>query len=224
MTDLIADMPRDERPRERMIMHGTHTLSDAELLALLLGSGIRGKSAVHLARELLVDGFRLLGRRDLTELARIRGVGTAKASRIAAAFEISRRMHNRSTETDESVKFNIETFAEELIQTHQFHQEHVGAALLDPHSKLLKRQTIFIGTINNAYVSPRDIVKYAVLNNAAAVVVYHNHPSGNPKPSAHDVDFTRKVRDALELFDIEMTDHLIVGGDTFVSMRKKCAI
>jgi DNA repair protein RadC len=209
-------MPSDERPRERLLAHGTRTLSDAELLALLIGTGTRGRSAVQVARELLDEGICQLGRRDVTELARVPGVGTAKATRIAAAFELSRRTERGSP----AVKYVPKVFAEQLIKTHQFHQEHVGAALLDSHDVILKQQTIFVGTINNALVSPREIVRFAVLSNAAGVVLYHNHPSGNPAPSAHDSNFTRKLRDALELMDIELVDHMIVGTSKYYSMKE----
>jgi DNA repair protein RadC len=216
-TSLIADMPYDERPRERLLAHGTRTLSDVEVVALLIGTGTRGKSAMELARELLDDGICQLGRRDVPELARVPGVGTAKASRIAAAFELSRRTGRAST----AVKYLPNIFGEHLIKTHQFHQEHVGVALLDSHDVILKQQTIFVGTINNALVSPREIVRFAVLSNAAGVVVYHNHPSGNPSPSAHDSQFTRKLRDALELMDIELVDHMIVGTSKYYSMKEE---
>lgn len=216
-TSLIADMPSDERPRERLLAHGTRTLSDAELLALLIGTGTRGKSAVQVARELLDDGICQLGRRDVAELARVPGVGTAKATRIAAAFELSRRTSRGST----GVKYEPNVFGESLIKTHQFHQEHVGVALLDSHDVILKQQTIFVGTINNALVSPREIVRFAVLSNAAGVVLYHNHPSGNPAPSAHDSNFTRKLDDALALMDIELIDHMIVGTSKYYSMKEE---
>jgi len=215
-TTLIADMPSDERPRERLLAHGTRTLSDVAVLALLIGTGTRGRSAMQVARELLDDGICRLGRRDVTELARVPGVGTAKATRIAAAFELSRRTERGSP----AVKYVPKVFAEQLIKTHQFHQEHVGAALLDSHDVILKQQTIFVGTINNALVSPREIVRFAVLSNAAGVVLYHNHPSGNPAPSAYDSSFTRKLRDALELMDIELVDHMIVGTSKYYSMKE----
>lgn len=218
-SSLIADMPRDERPRERLLMHGPEPLSDAELLALLIGTGVRGKSAVQLARELLRDGFRQLGRRDIAELARVPGVGTAKATRIAAAFELSRRT---TREDDaETIKYSPDVFGKLLLATHQYRQEHVGVALLDSHDIILKQQTVFVGTINNALVSPRDIVRIAVLSNAAGVVLYHNHPSGNPQPSAHDSNFTTKLRDALALVDIDLIDHLIVGSTKYYSMKQR---
>jgi DNA repair protein RadC len=219
-TDLIADMPRDERPRERLLMHGAAPLSNAELLALLIGTGIRGKSAVQLARELLRDGVRQLGRRDVAELARVSGVGTAKATRIAAAFELSRRTTGEDGD-EEGVKYSPETFGRQLIATHQFRQEHVGLALLDAHDIILKQKTVFIGTLNSALVSTREIVLYPLLNNATGVVLYHNHPSGNPTPSAYDSNFTQKVREALDLMDIELIDHVIVGSTKYYSMKER---
>lgn len=218
MTDLIADMPFDERPRERLLMHGSRTLSDTELLALLIGTGIPGKSAMHLARELLRDGVRQLGRRDVAELSRISGVGTAKATRIAAAFELSRR--TTCEQEVEGVKYEPESFARQLMITHQFHQEHVGVALLDSHDIILKQKTVFIGTINNAFVSTREIVLYPLMNGAAGVVLYHNHPSGNPSPSVHDLAFTRKVKDALLLMDVDLVDHVIVGSRKYFALKE----
>jgi DNA repair protein RadC len=217
MTDMIADLPLDDRPRERMMMHGRRTLSEAELLALILGSGMRGKSAVQLARELLRDGIARLGTLELADLARVPGVGPAKATRIAAAFEISRRINEEElSENDEYVE---KAFGTALIQSHQFHQEHLGAAFLDAHNRVLKQQTVFIGTINHALVSPRDVVRYALLYDAVGVVLYHNHPSGNARPSAHDSDFTKKMNGALKLLDIELVDHLIIGRRRYYSMK-----
>ena len=145
------------------------------------------------------------------------GVGTAKATRIAAAFELSRRTERGSA----GVKYAPDVFGEQLIKTHQFHQEHVGVALLDSHRLILKQQTVFVGTINNALVSPREIVRVAMLSNAAGIVLYHNHPSGNPAPSAHDVNFTRRLRDALALMDIELIDHMIAGTTRYYSMKEE---
>lgn len=217
MTHLIADMPLDERPRERLLMHGTSTLSNAELLALVLGTGMRGKSAVELARELLRDGVRQLGRRDIAELARVPGIGNAKATRIAAAFELSRR--TVTEDEPEPVPYDPDTFGRMLIKTHQFRQEHVGVALLDSHHVIIKQQTVFVGTTNQALVSTGDIIRIALIGNAAGIVLYHNHPSGNPKPSAHDVSFTKELREALKLVDVELVDHVINGSKKYWSFK-----
>jgi DNA repair protein RadC len=220
MTDLIADLPRDDRPRERLLEHGAATLSDAELLAILLGSGTRGKNAIQLARELLREGVADLGRRDVRHIARLRGVGLAKAARIAAAFDLSRRIV--AIERAEPQPFDGERAGAMLVRTHSHHrQEHLGAFFLDSRHRLLHQRDIFVGTINSALVSTRDIIRFALEENAVAVVLFHNHPSGNPNPSAEDLVFTRKLRDSLHLVDIELTDHLVVGATSFCSMRQK---
>ena len=219
MTDLIADMPLDERPRERLLMHGTQTLSNAELLALVIGTGTRGRSAMSLARELLRDGVWRLGRREVAELKRVTGVGTAKATRIAAAFELSRR--TAQEEEVEPAKYSPNAFAAQLLESHQYPQEHVGVALLDSHDLIIAQKTVFVGTVNNAFVSAREIVAFAATNGAIGVVLYHNHPSGNPNPSAPDIAFTRKVREALALLDIELVDHVIVGRKTYYSLQER---
>ena len=219
MTDLIADMPLDERPRERLMMHGSRTLSNTELLALVIGTGTRGKSAMSVARELLRDGVWQLGRRDVAELAQVSGVGTAKATRIAAAFELSRR--TACEEEIDAVKYEPGVFAAQLLENHQYHQEHVGIAVLDSHDVIVKQQTVFIGTINSALVSTREIVIFSLMNGAVGVVLYHNHPSGNPNPSLHDIDFTKKVRHALDLLDIQLVDHVIVGRNKYYSLLER---
>lgn len=220
MTDVIRDLPRDDRPRERLLDHGAASLSDAELVAILLGCGIRGKNAVQLARELLRDGMGPLLRLDANVLARVSGVGAAKATRIAAAFEISRRL--ASGGSDVPGRFDPEDFGPMLVRTigHE-RQERLGAAFLDSRNGIRRQREIFVGTINSALVSTRDIVRCAVEENAVGVVLYHNHPSGNPQPSAEDVVFTRKAREALRLVDIELADHIVVGADGFCSMKMK---
>ena len=218
MTDLIRDLPRDDRPRERMIEHGAASLSDAELLAVLLGSGTRGKNAIQLARELLRDGIAPLVQQEIVAIARVSGVGAAKAARIAAAFEISRRIATAET----SHVFEISDFGPMLVRTiaHQ-RQERLGAAFLDSRNCIRRQREIFVGTINSAMVSTRDIVRCAIEENAVAVVLYHNHPSGNAQPSAEDVVFTRKAREALKLVDMDLVDHIVVGHRSYHSMREK---
>jgi DNA repair protein RadC len=219
-TDVIRDLPADERPRERLLAHGAATLSDAELLAILLGSGMRGCNAIQLARILLRDGMATLVEQDAGVIARQRGVGSAKGARIAAAFEISRRLASRAP--GPFPRFEAEEFGAVLVRTvaHQ-KQERLGAAFLDSRNGIRRQREIFVGTVNSAMVSTRDIVRYALEENAVGVVLYHNHPSGNAQPSAEDVVFTRKAREALKLVDIDLADHLVIGAQTFWSMRMK---
>lgn len=219
MTDLIADLPRDDRPRERLLEHGAATLSDAEILAILLGSGTRGKNAIQLARELLRQGVGDLARRSVRTLAHTHGVGLAKAARIAAAFDLSRRL---AADRAKPQPFDVDAAGAALVRSHARRmQEHLGAFFLDSRHRVLHQCDIFVGTVNSALVSTRDIIRIALDENAVAVVLFHNHPSGNPTPSAEDLMFTRKVKESLRLVDIEMLDHLIIGATSFCSMRQK---
>lgn len=223
MTEAIADLPLDDRPRERLLTHGAETLSDAELIAILLGSGVRGKNAIQLARELLQDGFSALQRREASQFAKLNGIGPAKASRIIAAFEVARRL--ASAEPDQPPPYDPELFGRSLVSTHAHHvQERLGAAFLDSRRRILKQREIYIGTINHAAVSTRDVVRVALEENACAVVLYHNHPSGDPSPSAEDLMFTRKMEESLRLCDIELADHIVIGAHRYYSMREKGVI
>ena len=220
MNESIADLPLDDRPRERLLTHGAETLSDAELIAILLGSGVQGKNAIQLARELLRDGMSGLRRREPAQIANVNGVGPAKASRVAAAFEVARRL--LTGEPDQPPAYEPEVFARSLISSYAHHvQERLGAAFLDSRARLLRQREIYVGTINHALVSTRDIIRYALENNATAVVLYHNHPSGDPMPSAEDLMFTRKIKESLKLCDIELADHIVVGTRRYYSMKQK---
>src|SRR6478672_7419860 len=181
MHELIADMPSDERPRERMLMHGASSLSDAELLAILLGSGIPGKNAIALARELLHDGFTSLARCDAEQLGKRAGIGAAKATRIISAFELARRM--AAQKPDDPAHFDADVFGRAFIaRSRSMHQEHLGALFLDSRRRILREREIYVGTSTNALVSTRDVIRFALEANAAGVVLYHNHPSGDPAP------------------------------------------
>jgi DNA repair protein RadC len=220
MTQVICDLPRDERPRERLLMHGAQTLSETELIALLVGSGKRGKNAIELSRELLGDGINRLGQREISYLAAIPGMGVAKATRIAAAFELARRIN--SGEAEQPPDFDRHVLGRQLVKTYgRVTQERLGAVLLDSRHRIIRQKEIFVGTVNNALVSTADIVKFALLENALAVVVYHNHPSGNAAPSAEDEAFTKKLQFSLGTTDIELVDHLIIGAHGYFSMKEK---
>jgi DNA repair protein RadC len=219
MTYLIRDIPTNIRPRERLLAHGAHVLSDAELLAIILGTGAPGKNAIHLAQELLQGGMPNLRRREFASLASARGVGPAKAARIAAVVEMSRRM---AIPQDPPPQFDATVFAQKLVSGYSHHmQERLGAAALDSRRRVLKQRDIFVGTIDKAIVSTRDIVAFVLLEHATGVVVYHNHPSGDPSPSTEDITFTRQLKEALATCDIELVDHLIIGSHRFYSMKER---
>jgi DNA repair protein RadC len=220
VTEVIADLPLDDRPRERLLAHGPDTLSDAELIAILIGSGVPGKNAIQLARELLQDGMTGLRRRDSAQISKMNGVGPAKASRIIAAFEVARRL--AEAQPDDPPPYDPETFGRALVSSYSHHmQERLGAAFLDSRHRVLRQREIYVGTINHAAVSTRDVVRCALEENACAVVLYHNHPSGDPSPSAEDLMFTRKMSESLKLCDIDLADHVVVGAHRYYSMREK---
>ena len=220
MTFVIRDMPADDRPRERMFAHGAHTLSDAELLAVILGSGVPGKNAIQLARELLEEGVQNLRSGDLSRLGAARGIGPAKIARIGAAVELSRRM--AAAKESELPLYDSVVLGEHLVRTYSdFPQERFSVALLDARHRIMKHREIFRGTLDKTLVSTREIIRLAVVERAKSVVVYHNHPSGDPTPSDEDISFTRKLRESLEMVDVDLIDHLVIGTHRFASMRAR---
>lgn len=221
---LIADLPEDERPRERLRRHGPETLSDAELIALLIGTGSRGESAIDLARKLTAGGLHEVARKEWTRGQPSRGLGAAKSSRIAAALEIGRRLASRYDPAADPVR-DPEPLARSLIARYSHHvQERLGAVFLDSKHRIIREREIYVGTLNSTTVSTRDVIRVALEENAASIIIFHNHPSGDPAPSAEDLMFTRKMVDAGKLMGVDVLDHLIVGTNRFVSLRQRGAM
>lgn len=221
MTDVIRDMPPDDRPRERLLAYGPRTLSDAELMGIVLGCGTYGKNAMQLARELLTGGFDALAEREPAQMARLYGMGSAKAARVAATFEIARRISKQKPRKRRAT-FDVEITGSELVRAlHRHRQERLGAYFLGARSQVLQQREIFVGTVDKTFVSTRDVLRIAFDANAVGVVVYHNHPSGDPTPSPEDVNFSKKLHEGLALADIELVDHLVIGAHGFVSMKRK---
>lgn len=224
MTLRIADMPLDEQPRNRLARHGVETLSDAELVALILSAGGRSHNALEVARAVLSDGLTALARRDWQAYARFSGVGEANASKIAAAFELGRRATARDLPLSDPIR-DPEILARSLIArySHQV-QERLGAINLDAKHRIIREREIYVGTLNSAAVSTRDVLRHALDDHAASIVVFHNHPSGDPAPSSEDLLFTRKLVEAGKIFGIDVLDHLILGAGRFVSLRQRGVI
>ena len=216
---MIGDLPVEERPRERMQRHGPRTMTDAELLAILLGSGTEGKNAIDLAREMLIGGGVVhLAKNDIDHLTKTNGVGLAKAARIAAAFELGRRSAVMAKK--EPPKFDAKALAKkQMARMRDFMQERLSGVFLDSRGHILREREIFVGTIDRAIVSTRDVLRLALDANATGVVLYHNHPSGDPTPSAEDRAFTEKMSEALELANMHLIDHIIIGRRVFISMK-----
>lgn len=219
--DRIADLPIDERPRERMLSHGAETLSDAELVAILLGSGMRGRSAIEVARDLLTDGLPALARREWPAGRRCSGIGPAKACRIAAALEMGRRLAARQDGARDPIR-DAASLARPLIARYSHYlQERLGAIFLDSKNRIMMEREIYVGSLNATTVSTRDVLRIALEESAAAVIVFHNHPSGDPSPSAEDLVFTRRLAEAARIMGVDLVDHLILGTNQFVSLRQR---
>jgi DNA repair protein RadC len=213
----ITDWPEGERPRERLLALGPQALSDAELLAIYLRVGIRGKSAVDLARDLLhrFDGrLGSLAEASLTELASVSGIGQAKAAQLKASFELARRALSQDLATRDS--FTSPGKVRDWLRLKLASRGHeVFMALwLDAQNRLLKADELFTGTLTQTSVYPREVVKTALAHNAAAVILAHNHPSGIAEPSRADEMLTRSLKDALAMVDVKVLDHFIVAGNT----------
>ena len=223
MTARIADLPLDEQPRERLARHGVETLSDAELVSVVLTAS-RGRSSLDVARSVLSDGLLALARRDWRTYARVTGIGEANASKIAASFELGRRCVIRDAPMDDPVR-DPEALARTLIVRYGHHvQERLGAVYLDAKHRVIREREIYIGTVNSATVSTRDVLRHALDDHAASIIVFHNHPSGDPAPSAEDLLFTRKLVEAGKALCIDVLDHLILGSHRYVSLKQRDAM
>lgn len=214
-------MQAKKGPRERLAELGAAALSDEELLALLLGHGSAGRSARQLARELLAGGLRELARLQPEELAMTPGIGDARADRIAAAFEIGRRTNGNGPRRGGCVRRPVDLASR--LQARYAHErvECFGVVLLDARNRYLARHELSRGGWSASVVRPREVFRRALLAAAPALVLFHNHPSGDPTPSREDVAVTGQIRDAGELLGIRVLDHLIVGSEGFVSMRER---
>jgi DNA repair protein RadC len=209
----IRDWPLLERPRERLLAHGAGQLSDAELLALFLGSGLKGQDAVALGRELLQrhGSLRALLVRPAAELAGERGLGPARSSRLLAALEIGQRVLAEDLRRGGGVANEKEAGNYFRLRLRDLPHEVFACLFLDTRHRMIAFEELFRGTIDGAEVHPREVVQRCLKHNAAAVIFGHNHPSGVSEPSAADRAITRRLIDALALVDVRVLDHFIVG-------------
>jgi DNA repair protein RadC len=215
--------PEAERPRERLRWNGPEALADAELLALQLGSGTRGRSAVDIAREMLAAYGSLAGiaGREAGELAQVAGVGPAKAARLVAAFELTRRLRARTPGARVVLGSPAAAYAAFGPLMEDLPREVFRVALLDAQNGLLCDRVISEGTLSASLVHPREVFKPAILEPAASVILLHNHPSGDPTPSREDIRLTRQLVECARLLDLRVHDHLVIGRGRFVSLAER---
>ncbi len=219
----IADWPLQERPRERLLALGAAGLSDAELVAVCLRSGIRGKSAVDLARELIAafGGLAGLLGADLPKLLQVKGLGAAKAAQLAAVIELARRSLREGLKSGSAL--TSPGAVRDYLRLALAAREHevFVALFLDAQHRVTSAAELFHGTLTQTSVYPREVVKAALAANAAAVIFAHNHPSGVAQPSQADELLTRQLREALALVEVRVLDHFIVAGNQTLSFAER---
>lgn len=219
----IKDVPKEERPRERLLKYGPNQLSNKELIAILLGSGTRSESVFNLATRVLMhfEGLKLLSDATIEELTTIKGIGQAKGVTILAAIELGKRMSRYKPEERFVIRSPEDGADYVMEEMRTLKQEHFVVIFLDTKNQIIHRQTIFIGSLNSSVVHPREVFREAVKRSAASIICAHNHPSGNPSPSQEDIHVTRRLAESGKIIGIELLDHLIIGNNTFVSLKEK---
>jgi DNA repair protein RadC len=209
----IREMPQEERPREKLAAHGPAALTNPELIAILLRTGVTGTNAIEVARELLekYNSLRGLSRCSVDELSKIRGVGFAKAVQLVAAFGLGQRL---AQETLSNQKIDSPELVNELVgaEMRMLRNESLRVILLDTRYHLIRIQEVSTGSVNESIAHPREIFHPAVASSAYAVIVVHNHPSGDMSPSQADHSLTRRLAEAAELLQIKLLDHIIIGA------------
>lgn len=218
----ISDWPASEQPREKLIANGPSALSDAELLAIFLRVGVKGKSAVALARELLTTFGSLNGvfSASLTDICEVSGMGESKYCQLQAIFEMSRRALSEEMQFGSFLNTPDKVRDYLSLTLMPLKQEVFMVLFLDAHNQVITHEQLFVGTLSETAVYPREVVKKVIQHHAAAVIFAHNHPSGHTQPSQADLDVTNRLVQALALIDVLVMDHLIVAGNQTLSFRE----
>jgi DNA repair protein RadC len=219
----IMDLHESDRPRERLASLGPQALSNAELIAILLRVGVRGESAVTVGQRLLnkFGGLSGLHRAPFAELKKEHGLKDAKAAQIKAAIELGRRLTLESPEERPTINSPADAAALVQYEMSALEQEHLRVMLLDRRNRVLETVEVYKGSVNSSQVRVGEIFKEAIRKNASAVIVIHNHPSGDPTPSPDDVAVTRAIVQAGKLLDMEVLDHLVIGQGKWVSLKER---
>jgi DNA repair protein RadC len=220
---MIRDFPEDERPRERFMKNGPQSLSNHELIAILLRTGTKEESVLQLSNRLLTqfEGLRLLKSATLQEMTEIKGIGQTKAIQILAAVELGRRVSNLAFDERYVIR-SPEDGAKYMMNDMRFlTQEHFVCLYLNTKNQVIHKQTIFIGSLNASIVHPREVYREALKRSAASIICLHNHPSGDPAPSREDIEVTKRLAECGKIIGVDLLDHLIIGENKFVSLKEK---
>jgi len=219
----IKDLPPSERPRERLEHYGAGALSTSELLAIILRTGSGGENVINLASRLLAQfgGLGGLFKADFAQISALRGMGQAKTAQVKAALELGRRLLTASPEERPQVKSPADVANLFLLEMGALEQEEMRVLFLDTKSRVLGVSTIYVGSLHTAWLRVGELFREAVRRNCAAIIVVHNHPSGDPTPSPDDIKITQEIVKAGELLGIEVLDHLVIGSQRYVSLKER---
>lgn len=220
---MIRDLPVEERPRERLLRTGPEYLSNRELLAVLLKTGTKEQSALDLADHLIAHfgSIRELACASFEEMSTVKGVGPAKAASIMAAFELAKRLSNSNLQANEVVNSPADAAAIVMDELCLLDREHFIILMLNTKNRVIAKKVISIGHLNATLVHPRELFKDVIKRSSAAVILVHNHPSGDPTPSRDDINITKRLCEVGRLLGIDVLDHLIIGDRQYVSLRQK---
>ncbi|MFC5542216.1 MAG: DNA repair protein RadC [Bacilli bacterium] len=220
---LIRDLHVDDRPRERLIKQGPQSLSNQELIAILLRTGTKRESVLSLANRVLIYFEKLheLKHATLEEIMSIKGIGQAKAVQLLAAIELGRRLSQKQVESRFTIRSPKDAASFLMPEMASLQQEHFVALYLNVKNQVIHKQTIFIGSLNSSIVHPREIFKEAVKRSAASIICAHNHPSGNAAPSPEDIEVTKRLQEAGFIIGIELIDHIIIGDHQYYSLKEQ---
>lgn len=220
---MIRDVHIADRPRERLIRQGADSLSNQELIAILLRTGTKQESVLVLANRILssFDKIQDLKHATIEEMMQVKGVGQAKAVQLLAAAELGKRLYRKHSDGRYTIRSPEDAAAYLMTDMSSLNQEHFVVLFLNVKNEILHKQTIFIGSLNSSIVHPREVFREAVKRSAASIIVAHNHPSGNPSPSPEDIEVTKRLIEAGSIMGIELLDHVIIGDHKFLSLKEK---
>ena len=221
----IKNWPEDERPRERLLRFGADELSTAQLLAIILRMGGRNKSALELAREILVkfNNLKEIEDASIAEFSELKGIGAAKIAQIKAAFELGKRLianEKRNTSQQPCFKNSSQVYTYYMPKFYGLKKEKFLCTLLDTKNRVFKETTVSEGTLTSSLVHPREVFRYAIKEAAASVLFVHNHPSGDPSPSRDDIDITKRLIETGKIIGINVLDHIIIGDGRYLSLME----
>lgn len=220
---MIRDVHVADRPRERLIRQGAESLSNQELVAILLRTGTKEESVLSLANNILrsFDRIQDLQHATLEECMEVKGIGEAKAVQILAAVELGKRVHRKDSTERYTIRSPEDAANYLMTDMSTLQQEHFVALFLNVKNEVLHKETIFIGSLNASIVHPRELFREAVKRSAASIICAHNHPSGNPAPSPEDIEVTKRLVAAGDMMGIDVLDHIVIGDHQFISLKEK---